>query len=51
MTNEPAKFEDETEHVKETSTKDYEPIAVACAPEGVTLETLNEQNSKYWNNK
>lgn len=27
---------------------DYFPSAVACVPETVTLETLNEQNRKYW---
>lgn len=27
---------------------DYEPSVVSCVPESVTLETLNEENKKYW---
>lgn len=27
---------------------DYEPSAIETVPEGVTLETLNQNNRKYW---
>lgn len=27
---------------------DYEPSAIETVPEGVTLETLNANNRKYW---